>query len=255
MYAPLPTPEPFASLPETAEPRPGELTKLQAAGEIVLCSSLPTQLAIAWSLRLAGWSPFDGEGKLTLGFVAALSLLDTALLIGLMVWLMRARREQPSALWLGRRPIASEALVGILYVPVVFFIVGALLLSVRALTPQLHNVDINPFETLAGRGWKDAVLLLLVAILAGGLREELQRAFLIDRFERYLGPPWLGVVLLSVAFGLGHLLQGQDAAVATGALGAFWAVIYLRRRSAVAPFVSHALFDSLQVVQILALAK
>jgi membrane protease YdiL (CAAX protease family) len=234
---------------------PGEMPKLRAAIEIVLCSGLPTQLVIASTLRLVGWSPVDAQGKLTLGFVTALSLLDTALLIGLMIWLMRSRGQQPSVLWLGRRSVAGEAVVGMLYVPIVFFIVAVLMLTVRKLAPQLHNVDINPFEALAGRAWKDAALLLLVAVFAGGLREELQRAFLLDRFERHLGPAWLGVVLLSIAFGLGHLMQGQDAAVATGALGAFWAVIYLRRRSAVAPFVSHALFDSLQVMQIIALAN
>jgi membrane protease YdiL (CAAX protease family) len=55
-------------------------------------------------------------------------------------------------------------------------------------------------------------------------------------------------VVLSTAFGLGHLLQGRDAAIATGAMGAFWAVVYLRRRSSVAPMVSHALFNSLEVL-------
>jgi len=132
----------------------------------------------------------------------------------------------------------------------VFLIAATLLLTMRALTPQLHNVDVNPFEALAGN-LRDAALLGLVAIVAGGVREELQRAFLLDRFERYLGPSWAGVVLLSAAFGLGHLLQGRDAAIATGAMGAFWAVVYLRRRSSVAPMVSHALFNSLEVLIII----
>jgi membrane protease YdiL (CAAX protease family) len=52
-----------------------------------------------------------------------------------------------------------------------------------------------------------------------------------------------------VAFGAGHLLQGIDAALATGLLGAFWGAVYLRRRSCVAPMVSHAGFDLLQIVQ------
>jgi membrane protease YdiL (CAAX protease family) len=119
----------------------------------------------------------------------------------------------------------------------------------------LHEVKVNPFEALAGDSLQDAALLLLVAIIGGGVREELQRAFLLDRFERYLGPGWLGVVLLSIAFGLGHLPQGQDAAIATGAMGAFWAVVYLRRRSSVAPMVSHALFNALQVATIVAMNR
>jgi len=231
------------------------MSRLEALGQIALCSSLPTQLVVAWMLRLTGWPALGTDGALTLGFVVALSLCDTALLIGLMVWLVRSRSESLSALWLGSRPIVREARLGILCLPAVFGIEVALLLAMRAVAPQLHNVDINPFQALAGHSVTDAVLLILVAILAGGFREELQRAFLLDRFERSLGPAWLGVVLLSAAFGLGHLLQGRDAAVATGALGAFWAIVYLRRRSVVAPLVSHALFDSLQVLQIIALAK
>jgi membrane protease YdiL (CAAX protease family) len=55
-------------------------------------------------------------------------------------------------------------------------------------------------------------------------------------------------VVTSVAFGAGHLIQGVDAALATGLLGAFWGSIYLRRRSMVAPLVSHAGFDVLQIL-------
>jgi membrane protease YdiL (CAAX protease family) len=60
------------------------------------------------------------------------------------------------------------------------------------------------------------------------------------------------VIVLSVGFGLGHIVQGWDAVVTTGALGAFWAVLYLRRRSVVAPLVSHAGFNSLEVLRVAA---
>jgi membrane protease YdiL (CAAX protease family) len=241
------------SIDLTATPLPSSDSgspRLRALGEMALCSSLPTQLAIGWTLRMAGWSPIDAEGNLQLGFVTALTLLDTVALVGLMVALMRARGERPSALWLGTRPVPREIVAGITHVPIVFSIGAVLLLSMRALTPELHNVDVNPFEALAGSSVTDAAILTLVAIVAGGVREELQRAFLLDRFERYLGPAWLGVMLLSTAFGLGHLVQGQDAAIATGAMGAFWAVVYLKRRSSVAPMVSHALFNALEVLLI-----
>ena len=59
----------------------------------------------------------------------------------------------------------------------------------------------------------------------------------------------VGVVVLSALFGLGHVLQGWDAAIATGVLGACWAVIYVKRRSIVMPLVSHALFNSLEIVR------
>ena len=82
------------------------------------------------------------------------------------------------------------------------------------------------------------------------MREELQRAFLLRRFEQHLGGAAVGVIVLSVAFGLGHVVQGWDAVITTGALGAFWAVLYLRRRSSIAPIVSHAGFNSLEVLRV-----
>ena len=36
-------------------------------------------------------------------------------------------------------------------------------------------------------------MLGVIAVLAGGVREELQRAFLLRRFEQHLGGPIVGV--------------------------------------------------------------
>ena len=88
--------------------------------------------------------------------------------------------------------------------------------------------------------------------MAGGVREEIQRAFLLNRFERWLGGSGVGIVVTSVAFGAGHLTQGVDASIATAALGAFWAIVYTRRRSAIAPMVSHSGFNLVQLVQFMA---
>ena len=47
---------------------------------------------------------------------------------------------------------------------------------------------------------------------------------------------------------LGKLMVGP------GGAGAFWGVVYLRRRSVVAPVVSHSGFNLLQIVQFLVFA-
>ena len=90
-----------------------------------------------------------------------------------------------------------------------------------------------------------------MALVAGGIREEMQRAFLLTRFEQHLGGAHVGLLVTSVAFGLGHLIQGFDAALATGILGLLWGALYLWRRSAVAPMVSHAGFNSLEIARFL----
>lgn len=224
------------------------LRRLIALAEVILCSSLPTQLAIGLLLRLIGWTPADASGHLSFLYVLALSLGDMVLLITLMVVFMRAQGESPAALWLGRRPLRREVVVGLLQVPLVFLVVVVLLNLLQLVVPALHNVPENPLERLASSPGQ-AAAFAVVAILAGGVREELQRAFLLDRFERHLGGALVGVIVLSVGFGLGHLVQGWDAVVTTGVLGAWWAFVYLRRRSTIAPMVSHAGFDALEILR------
>ena len=248
MSEPLASPEPVAAAsPPAVTPAS---SRLVAVAEILLCSSVPTQLAITALLRMAGWEPLDTSGQLSLPFILTLSLADTLLLIVLMILVMRAHGESASALWIGERPLKREALVGLMFIPFVFLVVVVLLNGLRMWAPWLHNVPTNPLEQLAGGGAANAAMFALVAIFAGGVRAELQRAFLLRRFEQHLGGAWVGVIVLSVAFGLGHIVQGWDAVITTGTLGGFWAVLYLKRRSSVAPVVSHAGFNSLEILRV-----
>jgi len=221
-----------------------------AIGECLLCSSLPTQLLLQSLLFQSGLEFTTDAGTLSLPFVVTVSLADTVLLIVLMVLFTRAHGERVRDLWLGRRPFGKEATIGLLLVPAVFMLVVVLLNAIRVYAPWLHNVESNPLEELAAAGPLEAALFGLVAIVAGGIREELQRAFLLRRFELHLGGPVVGVVVLSVLFGAGHYVQGWDAMIATGTLGAFWSVLYLQRRSSVAPVISHAGFNSLEVLRV-----
>jgi membrane protease YdiL (CAAX protease family) len=217
--------------------------------EILLCSSLPTQLVITNLLVVAGWPPFLPDGSYSLPFVLTSQLADTLVLIVLMTFFMRVHGESATTLWFGEGRVRREVLVGLMYVPIVFFLVVILLNAIRLFLPWLHNVPNNPLEKMAGTTASDAATFAMVAIIAGGVREELQRAFLLHRFEQYLGGATVGVIVTSVAFGLGHTPQGWDAAITTGTMGFLWALLYLDRRSSVAPMVSHAGFNSLEILR------
>jgi membrane protease YdiL (CAAX protease family) len=211
--------------------------------EIVLCSSYPTQLFLGQLLVLAGIRPQTADGSLSPTFVFVLSLTDTVLLLTLIVWLLKRRGERPLTVFFGDRPPLREIAAGIASLPVVLGLVIVLTVVIRRLVPALHNVPENPLEGMIGTG-ASKWLFLFVVIVAGGVREELQRAFLLHRFRGDFGQPWLGLVITSIAFGMGHTLQGLDAAIITGALGATWGVMYLTRGSALASMVSHSLFNS-----------
>jgi membrane protease YdiL (CAAX protease family) len=241
--------EPIDGTPARPAP-PARTARVRAAFEVVLCSSAPTQLLISGALLMAGMPSMGVDGGLSLPFVVAVSLLDTAVLLTLMVTLTRAHGHRVSDLWLGTRPALPEAWRGLLLVPVITGVVIALVVTLRTIAPWLRNVETNPLEAFARGGAVEAAALGVVVIVAGGVREELQRAFVLQRFERYLGGAGVGVVVSSAAFGAGHAMQGWDAAVITGLLGAFWAVLYLVRRSSIAPVVSHAGFNSLEVLRV-----
>lgn len=215
----------------------------QAWLEIVLCSGYPTQLMLGAALQDAGIAPLTADGALSATFVFALSLGDTVLLVAMMWWLLIRNGEQPREVFLGRRRVGEEAVVGLLSVPFVVALVLVLSLALRAFLPFLRNVPDNPLAGLLGTQ-AGLLTFLLVVIVAGGLREELQRAFLLHRFRTDLGSAGAGLVITSIAFGLGHTLQGWDAAILTGALGFTWGAIYLTRGSAVAAIVSHSLFNT-----------
>ena len=239
----------MGSDPELAPQRgltPLAMSRLVAVLEVLLCSSVPTQLALAGGLRVSGFPVFDSGGQLSLTFVLILSVGDTLLLAGLMVLITRSHGESVRELWLGRGPITPEVVRGILLIPAVFLMVVVLLNVLRLVAPWLHNVETNPLEQLATTPGEAAIF----AVVAGGIREELQRAFLLRRFELHLGGAMVGVVVLSVAFGLGHIVQGWDAVMTTGVLGGFWALVYLRRRSSVAPIISHSGFNSLEILRV-----
>jgi membrane protease YdiL (CAAX protease family) len=246
-------PDPGHQPPAISPDEPPPLAaRAVAVVEVLLCSDIVTQSAIGSTLLAVGYRPKLPSGALNVGYVVALSLCDAVLLIGLILVLLYAHGERPRELFIGRRPIVSESLFGLLLIPITFGIAAAVILTVRRFAPTLHNVDQNPLQGLLSSP-RDAWLFALVVLVAGG-REEIQRAFLLHRFDVWLGGSTVGLVVTSVAFGAGHFdLQGVDAGIATGLLGAFWGLVYLRRRSSVAPIVSHAGFDLLQVLPFLGL--
>lgn len=219
----------------------------ESIGEVVLCSGLPTQLALTGAARLGGLSPLTAEGNLSLAFIAAVSLGDTVLLAALVVWLLRRRGESVRGVLAGRRPHAREIAIGLLLAPLLLVFIASTMWLLRSLFPQLRNVPDNPLEAMA-RTLGGAAVLMVVSVIAGGVREEVQRAFLLHRFRTDLGGPVTGLILTSVGFGLGHVLQGWDAMIVTGLLGAFWGIVYLWRGSITAGVVSHGLANAAQVV-------
>jgi membrane protease YdiL (CAAX protease family) len=208
---------------------------------------------LAYLIALAGFAPLQ-EGALSFNYVAALLLLDTTVVIGLIFWLLARHGERPWAVFIGDVRIGREAALGLLLTPPIFAAAVITLGLLRQFTPWLHDVAENPLEELIRSG-RHAFLFAIVATIGGGLREEIQRAFIVHRFRQHLGGAWIGLVLYSVVFGLGHRLQGWDAVLTTALLGLSWGAIYIARHSIVASVVSHSGFNATQIAQYVLLGR
>jgi membrane protease YdiL (CAAX protease family) len=238
-----------ATAPAEAPPlRARPLPRWFAVVQALAVSGVPTGLLVAFGVVMTtNIAPFEGNG-LSLEFLSTVTLLDTALIALLIRVFLELSGEDSRGVFLGRRPVLGEMIRGILLVPVMFAAVTAIVLGLRTLAPWLHTVKVSPLEQYM-HSPLDASIFLIVVVLGGGVREELQRAFILHRFEQCLGGIKLGLVVFSVVFGLLHVDQGGDVAIAVGSLGLFWGLLYVKRRSAVMGMTNHAGFNALQVLQ------
>ena len=237
-------PTPSAAMPVGPQPIPRWFALLQT----VAVSGIPTGILVAVGLMLGtNIQPFEGNG-LSLEFMAIVTLLDTALIALLIRLFLEMSGEHSRDVFLGPRPLWGEVWRGLALVPVVFIGVTVIVLTLRTTMPWLHTVKESPLAAFMASPL-DATIFLVVVVLGGGVREELQRAFILHRFRQSLGGVRVGLVIFSVTFGLLHLDQGADVSVAIGLLGLFWGILYIKRRSAVLGMVNHAGFNAAQVAQ------
>jgi len=240
---PAVAPAPAAAVPRRRPVLPTWFAALQ----VVLLCGVPTQALITVALVLGTNLPIMNGTEVTFEFFAMLSLLDTALVALLIRVFLLLSGETSRDVFLGVRPSWKEALRGLALVPVLLLAVSGLGLGLRYIAPWTHNVAVNPFEAYM-RSPVEAAIFVVVVVLAGGVREELQRAFVLHRFEQRLGGVRIGLAAFTFIFFLLHLGQGLDAAIPVAVLGLVWGVLYIRRRSAVMGIVSHAGFDTAQVL-------
>lgn len=214
---------------------------------IAVCG-IPTQVVVAAVLILGlGMAPMAGGG-LSLEFIATVSFIDTALVAILIRVFLMASGETSRDVYLGQRPAWGEIWRGLALVPVAFLLVVALVSAVRAIAPWLNNVKVSPLEAFM-RNPLDAAIFAVVVVLAGGVREELQRGFILHRFGQRMGGMWVGNLTFGLTFGLLHFDQGWDIALVIGLLGFAWGAFFIYRRSVLLSVANHAGFNFAQVLQ------
>jgi membrane protease YdiL (CAAX protease family) len=195
-----------------------------------------------------GWLGFAGPvAELDAWQLLALLLLQNLLALASIMVFLRLDGQSLSYLGFRKGRNLREVRLGLLLFPVV--LIGALGLQTVLLRylPGLHNVDVNPILAML-HGPEDLAALLAASVLAGGVAEEIVRAFVLRRFQTHLGGIGVGLVVWGLAFGAMHLSQGYDKALVVGLLGLLFGLLYVWRRSPVAAMVVHGAFNVAQTL-------
>ena len=217
--------------------------------EVLMVCGIPTQLIVFVPIAMFSGVPILEGKAISIELFALTSLIDTALICILIRVFLGMSGEDPQDVFVGRRSVVREGTLGVAILPAIYAAVALIALALRTFLPWTHTVAENPYEAYM-RTPIEAAIFAVVVVLAGGVREELQRAFILHRFKQRLGGAWVGLAVFSLFFGALHVTEGIDAAVAVGLLGLFWGIVYIKRGSAILPLVNHAGFDLVQVLQV-----
>lgn len=225
-------------------PRKTWVDRVQALFEVILLSGAVSGIlaSIPFVFHKSGRENLLTDLRWLLLYVVIESVTTLALL-----WLvLRAHRDKLGMLGFLWQRWRRDAVIGLALVPFLFGLNIVITVIFQKYFPE-HYLDHNPLTDLIKTPW-DLAMFILVAWFAGGIKEELQRAFILKRFQAYLGGAWLGLIVWSVSFGFGHYVQGAQGVLAAGLYGLVFGITYLVRGSLIAPIVAHGVYDTVALL-------
>ena len=217
--------------------------RLRAVLEILLISGLVTSFLV--SLIMAAIFGRDHLEMLTANanFLVAFLLLEAAATFIFLWILMKTHRETLPDLGLKKMRWKTNVLLGLMLAPLLMLVNGAVDMVFHLFLPQ-YVLERNPLTDMI-QSPGQLILFILAAIIAGGIKEELQRAFILRRFRHHLGGSAIGLIIWSLAFGAGHYIQGMQGIFVATIYGFILGIFYLTRGSLVGPITAHAVYDTL----------
>ncbi len=132
-----------------------------------------------------------------------------------------------------------------MFVPM-FYAAGALesvLISVGFTSPATPLPSVE-----ASGGIYQSILGFILVTIVAISEETIFRGYLLLRFNNLFSNTTVAVILSAFIFSLGHGYEGTAGVVTVGFMGLVFAVVYLWRKSLVAPMVMHFLQDFIGIV-------
>jgi membrane protease YdiL (CAAX protease family) len=162
--------------------------------------------------------------------------------------LLRWGHERLNDLGLSATSIFRQFIFGLTFGIIIWSLIHLLL------NPALATLDLpkgtTGFSIVSQLTSVSALLVwYCLGIFGGGVVEEVQRVFVLTRFEKWKGLNALYAALLvsSVVFGVAHLYQGVSSAISAGASGLLFGFVYLRKRMLIEAMTAHAVYDIISI--------
>jgi membrane protease YdiL (CAAX protease family) len=201
-------------------------------------------LLIVPSLVLSFFAVNQGNVSFTLTAFATI-MRDLALVALILFFLWRNAEHLEPIGWTLRKSWQDLGLGILLFIP---FFFGANFLD-RALQAAGLSAPSTPTPSaLSASGTAEFVLAAVLVVVVAIAEETIFRGYLILRFKAVTASSAVAVVLSAVVFSLGHGYEGTAGVVTVGFMGLVFALVYLWRKSLVAPIVMHFLQDFLGIV-------
>ena len=184
----------------------------------------------------------------SVGFIltASATILRDLSLVSLIAYFLWHNREPPGRIGCTLRNPGKEILLGIGLFLLLFPASGLMETLFHGLglsgppMPQPHFLSV--------RGTGETVLALVLVVVVAVSEEVIFRGYLIARLREATGSSAVAVLVSAFVFSLGHGYEGTAGVATVGVMGLIYALVYLQRRSLVAPVTMHLLQDLLSIV-------
>ncbi len=186
------------------------------------------------------------QGSVNFSIVSIATILRDLALVALILFFLWRNGEPVQRIGWTARKAPLEVMWGIiLYIPL-FFAADYLeqfLVSVGFTTPAVPLPSVE-----ATGGINETILGVFLVLIVAICEETIFRGYLMLRFGGIFHNPAVMVILSAVIFSMGHGYEGSAGVLTVGFMGLVFALVYLWRRSLVAPMVMHFAQDFLGIV-------
>jgi membrane protease YdiL (CAAX protease family) len=184
----------------------------------------------------------------SVGFVltAVATILRDLALVSLILFFVWRNRESVKLLgWTFQNGWRDIVLGIVLFIPLFY----GTALEDSALQSAGFSAPSTPLpSSLTATGPAQLLLAFVLVVIVALSEETIFRGYLILRFKAITASSAVAVVLSAFVFSLGHGYEGTAGVVTVGTMGLAFALVYLWRRSLVAPIVMHFLQDFIGIV-------